>query len=168
MIMYSAEVCGKVLYELNIPHKDILKAKNTFLETPLLIDILSNPTITKEEKCSVIDKVFPDSIKSFIKGMCSFGHIKEINSIFEAYEDYTLKLSNTLKAELIYVNKPTDIQIEKFCETLKKKYNVSNVNINLKQDTSLIGGYILKVGDVEFNKSIQGTLNMLQHQLVRR
>ncbi|MFU0828355.1 MAG: hypothetical protein ACFWTJ_12655 [Lachnoclostridium sp.] len=40
--------------------------------------------------------------------------------------------------------------------------------MELKEDPSLIGGFVLKVGNTEYDKSIKGTLDELQKTLVRR
>lgn len=168
MIFYSADVCGRVLFELNVPEADVKAAKKTFLDCPELSDVLNNPTIKKEERFRCIDKLFPKSLSNFLKVMTEAEHMNEINQIFEAYENHVLDSKNILRAQLYYITKPDDSVINQFKETLKKKYDVSDVLLDTISDNSLIGGYRLVVNGVEFDKSILGTVKSLQNTLTRR
>lgn len=168
MIMYDAQICGQVLFEMKMEKSVVDEADRVFKTCPELSDILSNPTFSKEERYAVIDKLFPEAVRSFLKIMTEFGHINKIGEIFEAYYSCLRKSSNILEAELFYVNKPDDETVGKFREMLKKKYGVSNVLIKLNEDEDLIGGYKLVVGDMEYDKSVQGTIKALQNRLIRR
>lgn len=168
MIMYDAQICGQVLFDMKVDKSIIDEADKVFKTCPELSDILSNPTISKDEKYAVIDKLFPEEIRSFLKIMTEFGHINKIREIFEAYYSSMRRSRNILEAELFYVNKPDDETVEKFRQMLKKKYSVSDVLIKLTEDRNLIGGYKLVVGDMEYDKSVQGTIKALQNRLIRR
>ena len=47
---------------------------------------------------------------------------------------------------------------------LKSKYNKEKVNISVVNDPVLIVGVILKVGDIEYNKSFKYTFNKLKQK----
>ena len=51
---------GQVLFDLNVAEKNIQQAESMFRENPELFKALENPTITKEEKAAVIDRLFSD------------------------------------------------------------------------------------------------------------
>lgn len=168
MILYNDEICAKTLLELNVPHEDIEQSEKILESSDELCDALSCPAVAKEEKYAVIDKIFPQGIRNFLKVMTDFDHMNEIKSIFKAYKQLELKSKNVITAEFSYVNRPDDNTIDKFKEMLKKKYGASDVVLNLKEDKTLIGGCKLTVGDTVYDKSIQGTIKALQSTLIRR
>ena len=89
--MYRSSMSGhyaRVLYELNVPKTDIEKTKETFAEVPQLREVFINPTISAKTKMSVIDQVFPESMKNFLKVVCKNQRVDLINEIFDAYDEY--------------------------------------------------------------------------------
>ncbi|MGN0595570.1 MAG: ATP synthase F1 subunit delta [Hominimerdicola sp.] len=168
MILYRDEICAKALFDLNVPFEDIERTEYIFNSCDELKDVLSSPSVSRNEKYAVIDKIFPDSVKKFLKVMVDFNRIGEIADILESYRELDLTAKNILNTQLSYVNKPDDETVASFKEMLKKKYNASDVELILKQDDSLIGGYKLTVGDIVYDKSVQGAVKALQNRLIRR
>ena len=167
MITYDGYICGKTLFELGISPEAVHESRKIFESYPLK-DILANPTFSDEEKVKVIDRLFPAEIKSFLSIMSLQGHIKNIDEIFESYDALYNKSRNILTAELFYVNKPDEKVIDGFIQMLKKKYVASDVVLKCTMDKSLLGGYVLQVGDTRFDKSVSGSLKLLQNKLIRR
>ena len=90
------------------------------------------------------------------------------NVIFDAYDEEVLKSKNILKAELYCVCPPEKAQTDKIKETLKKKYGVSDVLLEVNTDEALMGGYRLEVNGVEYDKSVQGMIKALQNRISGR
>lgn len=168
MITHKNEICAAVLYELNISREDILKSQDIFSSYSRLTDILSSPEIPRSEKYNAIDKLFPESIRSFIKVITDGNRISDIDGIFEAYNNIYAEKSGILKAELFYVTKPDNEIIEGFRKTLCKKYKSENIELILHKDSSLIGGYRLKVGDTVYDRSFISALKSMKNILVRK
>jgi F-type H+-transporting ATPase subunit delta len=168
MITQQAANYAKVLFSLGIKEEVILPTKNIFLENKTLIEVFDNPVIKQEEKEAVIKAVFEEEIRRFIKLVCENKCIGIINEIFEAYEGMELASKNIIKATLTYVTKPDDTELEQIKNMVCSKYNKTGVSLKLLEDTSLIGGFVLTVGDMEYDKSIKGTLAEMQKTLVGR
>ncbi len=168
MIFQDAENCAKVLLSLNADENDILDAKNLWESSDELREAICANSVRMVEKYAVIDKLFPKSLTNFFKVMCEFGHIKDLSDIILAYENLVLNQKNILSAQFYYVNEPDAQTVDKFKQMLKSKYDVSDAVITLVYDESLIGGYKLKVGDTEYDKSIKGSIKALQNALIWR
>ncbi|MFA9423843.1 MAG: ATP synthase F1 subunit delta [Sedimentibacter sp.] len=158
---------AKVLFILNIPD-EIVNDTKCILKNRELLDALSNPSIKKNEKHAVIDTIFDKEIRSFLKIVCDNNFIDTVGQIFYMYEGIVLESKKIIKATLAYVIKPADNQIKKIKEFVSNKYNKTGVLLELKEDASLIGGFILTVDDIEYDKSIKGTLSSLHKTLVWR
>ena len=73
-----------------------------------------------------------------------------------------------LAGTLTYVTKPQEAQISRIREYLKKEYQAEDVILELKEDASLIGGFILKVGSRVMDRSLKGKLEMMTQNLAWR
>lgn len=159
---------AKALFELNIPEECVHNAKDIIMENKDLLEALSNPTVKTSEKHTVIDDIFDKEVRSFLKVVCDNESMNIISQIFEAYERLVLDSKNVIRATITFVKRPDDEQLEQIKVMVCKKYNKSGVLLELKEDASLIGGFILTVGDTMYDKSIQGTLSSLYKTLVWR
>lgn len=168
----TAVNCGiryaKVLYELNMNREAIQKAEEIFAEVPQLKDVLINPTIREENKFKVIDRVFPEEIRNFLKVACRHHRMELIGDIFKAYHQYCDEQNKILNAVLTCVEPPSEVQLNKMKAFLCKKYDAVKADIEIVQDKALLGGFVLRVGCDEFDWSLQGRLNRLEQKLTRR
>ena len=91
---------AQVLYELNVPKEAIQKAREIFEEVPQLHDVFVNPTIPTQKKECVIDKVFPQEIRNFLKVACKYERMDLLPEIFAAYDRYCDEQDRILSAVL--------------------------------------------------------------------
>ena len=91
-----------------------------------------------------------------------------IDEIIEAYYKKYNEANNILTATLSYVVEPNDNQLSQIKNYLAKKYNKETVEITMIEQPELIGGFVLKVGDIEEDNSIRGRLNRLEKKLTWR
>lgn len=103
---------AQVLYELNVPKEAIQKAREIFEEVPQLHDVFVNPTIPAQKKERVIDKVFPQEMRNFLKVVCKYDRMDLITEIFAAYDKYCDEQDQILKAVLTCVELPSEEQLK--------------------------------------------------------
>jgi len=168
MITSQAANYAKVLYSLGIGEESVHRAEQILTENRELVNALGNPIIKKQEKEAVVNDIFSNDIRGFINVLCNNQCIGIFDKIFEAYETIILDSKNLITAKLSYVTRPDDAEIKQIKDMVCNKYKKAGVILTLEEDTSLIGGFVLAVGDMEYDKSIKGTLSELQKALVRR
>lgn len=159
---------AKVLYELSIPEDEVRQSMTICREVPQLVSVLADPTVAKEHKHVLIERIFPERMHSFLKKASDMGRAENLQGIFEAWETYVRERRNQLKSVLLYVTPPTQEQQEGFVRFLKTKYGCSDAGLTLVQDKSLLGGFILRIGSTEYDYSLRGRLNGLRRQMIRR
>lgn len=159
---------GKVLFEMGVSKESINHARTLLNENHELLSALSNPVIKKSEKAAVIDRLFDKEIAGFLKVLCENAYIENIEEVFKAYDELVLESKNMICATLRYVTKPSDAQLEGIKQMICKKYNKVDVLLQLEEDASLMGGFVLKVEDTEYDKSVKGKLLHLQKTLLWR
>ncbi len=168
MITLKAANYAKALFLLGPKEESIQKSKQILSENSELVKVLDNPVIKKREKEAVIDDIFENDIRSFLKVLCARQYIRGFGRILEAYETIMLDSKNMIKAKLSYVTRPDEGELERIKDMICNKYKKTGVILELEEDTSLIGGFVLTVGDMEYDKSMKGILSELQKTLVWR
>ena len=153
---------AQVLYELNVPKEAIQKAREIFEEVPQLHDVFVNPTIPAQKKERVIDKVFPQEMRNFLKVACKYERMDLIPEIFADEQD------RILSAVLTCVELPSDEQLKNMEAFLCKKYEASKARIEIQTDSTLLGGFVLRTGSDEYDWSLKGRLDRLGQKLTWR
>ena len=170
------EQAGKfavVLYELAVPAEMIGKAGEVFRGTPELAKTLASPVIPEQKKHRVLELVFTEPEYSrvflhFLDKVCDDGCITEMDDIFKAWLSYKRQQEGILEAELFYVTKPDESQISQFKEFLCKKYHKNDVIFCTVNRPELLGGFVLKVGDMEYDDSLAGRMKKLRRAVVKQ
>lgn len=159
---------AKAMSELGIAEDAVMSAAAAFDETPELNEVLGNPVISSAKKHTVIDRIFPDDIKNFIKLVTDYGKIDSIEEIFRAYEEQKKKAEGIMTAVLYYVVPPTKEQLEKIEAFICREFGTDRVQWNMERKPELIGGFILHTGGKEYDYSMHGRLKRLEQKLTWR
>ena len=168
MITQKAQSYAKVLAAMNLKDEEISAAVQCLHACGELQDALENPTIKLREKYKVIEGVFDPRVAGFIKLLCEHQALDLLEDIKEAYEALIFEQRGLVRAKLFYTMRPSEGQLEEIKKMLKEKYNKKGVVLELAEDASLIGGFVLFVNGTEIDKSIKGALLELQKALIGR
>ena len=159
---------ARALDALSVPETDVREAASIFEKAPGLKKVLASPVIAKERKEHLIDRLFPEAVRNFLKVACVHGRTAQLGEIFESYEALLREQKGILKAELFYVTPPSEEQLWKMKQFLRRIYNKNDVLFDKREDSSLLSGFILRAGDFEFDYSLKGYFERLEQQLTRR
>ncbi len=168
MISQRSLIYAKILFSMSINEDTIHQMKQLMTGSNELRDALVNPAVKQQEKEAVINALFDNEVTGFLKVLCENNVVGLFPQIMEAYENLVLEHKNIISAKFSYAYKPSEEEIEQIKHMVCDKYNKSGVVLEMEQDDSLIGGYVLTVGHMEYNKSIKGALSEMQKALTRR
>ena len=76
-------------------------------------------------------------------------------------------MTEEIKASLTYVTPPSEEQLNGIRSFIQKKYDRKKINLALKEDTSISGGFILRVENDEYDWSTEGRVSQLQSMFER-
>lgn len=159
---------GIALYELHIPKEEFDTQRKILHETEELMACLISPIVSLKAKHNVIDKIFTGKFKNFLKKLCDNNSMSYIEEILEAYDLHENEVIGKLEGELCYVTPPTEAQLQEIKAFLCKKYNKKSVELQMKQTPELLGGFVIRTGNYEFDWSYAGRLKALQQKLVKK
>lgn len=162
-----------VLYRLAVERRDVEEAQRVYFVTEKLAQTLANPLIPLTKKYDIIEKVYgfesePKLITSFIKEMVKLGYAAEMNEIFEAYYRYWDEKNHIIRAEFISAKAATDEEANDAKALLQSKYPEYEISLIQKVDETLLGGYVIKTLNTEYDRSYEGKLRELERKLTRR
>ena len=156
---------GKVLFELGVPEESVKKTKEILEAVPQLSDLFTNPTVALKKKQTVIDRVFPEDMRNFLKTACRYQRMDLMDEIFAAYEKCRDEQDKVLHAVLTCTVAPGDEQKRGMENFLSRKYGAEKVHIEVRYDADLLGGFILRAGSDEYDCSMKGRLDRLAQTL---
>lgn len=72
--------------------------------------------------------------------------------MFEAYDSIVRERENTIEAVFTYVTKPDDAQVESLKAKIAADWGKAKVELRLQEDPSIIGGFVLSVGEQVYDQ----------------
>ncbi|MDX6181005.1 ATP synthase F1 subunit delta [Flavobacterium sp. Fl-77] len=145
-----------------------MKAIASTIESNLeLSTFIQNPTTKVEVKESALLEVFAD-VNGVTKGLF---HLLFENKRFEILEAIALEYkklfdeSNGVEVAKVTTAIPMDAALE--AKVLAKVATLSDKKITIENivDPSIIGGFILRIGDQQYNASVANRLQVLKREL---
>lgn len=155
----------KELVRLDVSQTDCSAARKVFETCPDVADTLANPLVTYDEKRSIINKLFPESMHKIMLNIVHGGAIERIGDILDEYDELLLDKQGSIKAVVRYVTPLTEAQQADLRKFIMDKFVKEDVDIEYKHDPDIIGGFILNAGDLEYDKSYRTSLRLMKDTL---
>ncbi|GMR16490.1 MAG: F0F1 ATP synthase subunit delta [Gammaproteobacteria bacterium] len=135
----------------------------------VMSDMISNPSIEREKITEIIVDVCGDSLndtaKNFVQVLAENGRLNVAVEIAQGYEAHRAEAEKTVEAEVTSAFPLTDTQIKSVTDALKKRLG-REVNLVTKIDESIVGGAIIRAGDLVIDGSVNGQLEKLANTLM--
>ena len=132
---------------------------------PQLRAELADPAAPLEGRHHVIDKVFPKEVRGVFKLLCDEEQFEAVSDVADAFYAQQGEKHGALPVTITYVTAPDEAQIARFREYLSQKYPGRELELTLREDKSLLGGFVLRAGSDEFDWSMKGRLGALRNHL---
>ena len=161
-ILETALSSGKA-NQVNDDMKSIIAAVNSSAD---LKDFLASPIITSEVKMNVLSEVF-GSVQADTKSL--FRLLQE-NKRFEILEaiatQFNAQFDEMNGVEVAKVTTAFPITADLEAKILAKATSISTKKITIQNtvDPSIIGGFILRIGDKQYNASVSNRLQELKRE----
>ncbi|RLB44350.1 MAG: F0F1 ATP synthase subunit delta [Deltaproteobacteria bacterium] len=133
--------------------------------------VISSKIFSTEERIRVLEAVlsksdFPDVVKNFLRVLLDKERIEAIAGIAEYYQKLTDEVSNITRANIITARPLKQDALEKLKQGLEKLTGKTVVP-QVSEDDSLIGGVVVKIGDMILDGSVRAQLEGLKESLKR-
>jgi F-type H+-transporting ATPase subunit delta len=151
--------------------KELQDFKDFFLKNTDFGNAISNPIYKLEERKSVLKYVlgksnFSNLVKNFLNLLLDKNRMDSIEAIADKYAMLTDEASNIAHAEVITARPLQDDTLQKVVNSLKEMTS-KNIKAEVKEDPELIGGIVVKIGDLVLDGSVKAQLEGLKESFRR-
>lgn len=157
----SLAIDKKEAAAVNEEMKGILVTINSNKE---LRDFMSSPLIKAEQKRGALKQVFKDAGEITMSSFDLLVDNKRADILMDVATKYILLFEDMNKREIATVTTAIEITADLEKKVLAKAKELAGKEITLEKkiDESILGGFILRVGDQEINASVANKLGELK------
>ncbi|WP_303902403.1 F0F1 ATP synthase subunit delta [Thiohalomonas denitrificans] len=149
---------------------DMLAFAATVASDPDMAALLDNPRVERHQTVTIFLDVCGERLnagaKNTIRVLAENNRLELLPEIADLYEVERAAAEGTLRAEVTSARSLSDAQKKAIASALTKRLG-RKVTLDCKIDEKLIGGAIIRAGDVVIDGSVVGKLDRLSHQLLR-
>lgn len=146
----------------------VLHMLAAIVENPTLQASLGNPNLGKERVLSIVLEVsgakLSEKAQSFVRLLVENGRLVLVPAIAEMYDVLKAQAEATLTAEVTSATDLSKDQRDKIAAALKRRFK-REVVITTRKDETLVGGAIIRAGDIVIDGSVRGHLDRLANTL---
>ena len=175
MVSRLASRYAKAIYDLAQDNKTtdqvLLSMTSIFeniSENKELNDFLSNVMISNDDKEAVLNKIFGSSTKEIHQFFKLLKTNKRFAITKNVAHEYLLLAKKEQNIQDVYVT--TAIALDNTLETqvlsVAKQMTNSHINLISQIDPNIIGGFIIRINDKEYNQSVVRKLQLIKKEIL--
>ena len=148
-----------------VVNTDLQLIVNTLEANQDLDDVLLNPVIKSGVKKNILTKVFKTKVNGITQGLLNLLiEKKRLNILVDIAKEYAIIYDFDMGIEVAKVTTAVALTKELENTILEKVKSLTGKAVTIKNTVNpdLIGGFILRVGDKQYDASITGKLNLLK------
>jgi F-type H+-transporting ATPase subunit delta len=150
--------------------QQVLSVEETLDANPQLKIVWRNPAVGSKEKLGLLDaianrmKLAPE-VRNFVAVLIDHRRVGAIGEIVEQFQREINERTGVADAEIV-TTRPLDAQEKKQLESQVAAATGKTVRATYREDKSILGGVVVKVGSTIYDGSVRGQLLRLKDQLV--
>ena len=147
-------------------NNDMKTIVSAIKENEELNDFLSNPIVSGQIKMNALNEIFP-SLQSETKGLFQ---LLLANKRFEILSAITVQfnklfdLASGVEQAVVTTAVPLTAELEVLVKNKVKEFSSNTISITNVVDASIIGGFVLRIGDKQYNASVANKLQQLKRE----
>jgi len=150
--------------------EDMLTIKSVCEENHDLTDMLKSPIVKGDVKNTILNKIFATKVCELSLAFINIVTNKKREAILGVIAENFISLYNESK-NIVTASVTTAIAMsddirKQALAQLKLVVGDAQVQMEERVDENLIGGFVLRVGDLEFNASVANKLQQLKREFV--
>lgn len=166
---YAKAAFEFALEKNNLPAwSDMLAYLSAVSADPAMSKLLDSPSLTREDAAKAMLAVAEDQLdehgKNYVLQLASNGRLELLPEILALYENHRAEHEKTVDVEIKSAVDLTEQQLTDLNNRLADKLGCK-VNINCQTDPTVMGGLVIRAGDLVIDASIRGKLEELADAL---
>ncbi len=167
---------AQAVFELAQARKELPRWSETLQMAAALVSdervgaLVGNPRVSKTQLAELIVSIggerFSEQAQHLLHLLVENGRLSVLPEIAALYETYRADAERTVEAQLISAFAVDEAQKQQVAAALKKRLG-RDVTVSCQVDESLLGGAIIRAGDLVIDGSVIGQLAKLEVALAR-
>jgi len=154
--------------KLEAVHNDMSFINNTFDESEELKLFIDSKAIKDSDKLATLNEIFEDIndlSKSLIKLLMKN---RRIDLFDDVSKSFTVLYNDYVGNQEVTLTTASEVEFEKLKEIEQKVKELTSKNVNLTNivDKQIVGGFVLRVGDLQYNASFKDQLKKLEQEFL--
>ncbi len=170
-----ARAFASVVASQNLDSKAAEAQLNDFAATldgsPELGEILENPSFTEDQKLHVLDAIagrigMLPAVRNFLAVITHHNRLNELHDILAAYHSIAEVAANFTEAEIVSAHPLDEGNRALLEQQVAKLAGAQQVRATYREDASLLGGAIVRIGSTVYDGSVRAQLQQLKQRLI--
>ncbi len=127
-------------------------------------EALNNPSLAGERRAQIVADICGDEIdqagRGFLAVLADNDRLELLPQISAQFDQLKAQLERSVDVEVISAFDLAESTRDKLASVLSKKFE-RDVNVSTSTDSDLIGGVLIRAGDLVIDGSVRGRLNKL-------
>lgn len=156
--------------------RDEVKAQLGDLQATLsgsrdLREVLENPSIPEDQKLRLLDAMagrmgVSRTVRNFLAVVVHHGRVHELNDIVTAYLETADKENSAAEAEVTSARPLAAEERQAMEQTVLQLTGARTVRATYREDPTLLGGAVLKVGTTVYDGSVRAQLEQMKQKMM--
>jgi F-type H+-transporting ATPase subunit delta len=147
---------------------ELLSTASAVVADERVASLLSNPHVMPEQLVGLIADIAGNALdvhgRNFLDTLAQNRRLGLLPEIAASYEELRAEVENTADVEIVSAVALTEAQRERFAAALKKRLG-RDVRLRCEVDASLLGGAIVRSGDMVIDGSLKAGLEKLSREI---
>ena len=130
--------------------------------------LLGSPGVSVDDKAQALLDLSGDDVddaaRNYVTLLAKNGRLRLVPEIAAIYEELRAEAEKTIEAEVISARELSDEQQQRLAQALQKRLG-REVSLKVRLDETLVGGAVIRAGDLVIDGSAAGRLSQLAKAL---
>jgi len=165
-----ASVAASNHLDVQAAQQQLRDFSDTFAGSEELREVLMNPSIAGEQKLKVLDAIAGrigmfSQVRNFLAVIMNHQRLSELDEILTEYHAVADEQSGMAEAEITSAH-PLNEEDRAELEAQVAKLAGGRVRATYRQDATLLGGAVVRIGSTVYDGSLRGQFQQLKRRLV--
>jgi F-type H+-transporting ATPase subunit delta len=166
-----ASVAASANLDVSAAQQQMKDFAGTLADSPHLGEVLADPSLSAEKKLSILDAVCEKigmyrEVRNFIAVIMDHHRLHELQEILDEYHAVAEAGAGIAEAEVTSARELNHDDRQQL-EFEISKLAVSRVSVTYKQDPTLIGGAVVRIGSTIYDGSVRAQLEQMKQSLMK-
>ncbi|HUZ94949.1 MAG TPA: ATP synthase F1 subunit delta [Edaphobacter sp.] len=164
-----ASVAASNHLDANAAQQQMRDFRDTFAASHELREVLMNPSIPNEQKLKVLDAVsgrigMIPQVRNFLAVIMDHQRLPELDEILTEYHEIADEQTGVAEAEITSAH-PLNDEDRAQLEAQVARVAGGRVRATYRQDATLLGGAVVRIGSTVYDGSLRGQFQQLKQKL---